>query len=384
MPTIHWVGTGLSAIPGLRRLIENAHQVVVYNRTVSKATEALKGLEGKYQAQTFSLKTIAESAKTGDVVISMLPGDFHLPLAEICLKNKAHFVSSSYISEPMRDLNVSAKQRGLCLVNEVGLDPGIDHSMAHALISNYIASEEFDKNNAHSFFSYCGGLSKIPNDFCYKFSWSPLGVLKALMSPSVSVRNGKDYHVSKPWEAVEDYTVPMPWGTETFEVYPNRDSRPFMPQYHFGEDWDVQQFVRGTLRLKGWSKAWADIFKEIETLQGPCGDARLKQMSEELWEHNALETGEADRVVLAVELKAQARGKAVWHQSYLLDAFGNELGSAMARLVSVPLSLAVEAVLAGEIDAGVSAAPDKPELVDRWMHTIGNIANHFTLVDHLA
>lgn len=384
MPTIHWAGTGLSAIPGLRRLIGKKHQVVVYNRTLSKAIEALAGLEGRYTAQEFSLETIARNAQAGDLVISMLPGDFHVPLAEICLNNRAHFVSSSYISDPMRDLDANAKELDLCLVNEVGLDPGIDHSMAHALVAKYMNSDAFNKTNAHSFYSYCGGLSKIPNAFCYKFSWSPLGVLKALMSPSVSVRDGEDFHVRRPWDAVADYTVSMPWGAEIFEVYPNRDSRPFMLQYHLGEDWNVQQFVRGTLRLKGWTNAWAGIFKEVETLQGSSGEARLAEMSEELWEHNALEQGEADRVVLTVELKAESTCNAVWHQSYLLDAFGDERGSAMARLVSIPLSLAVEAVLAGEIDCGVSAAPDKPELVKRWMSTIGNIANHFTLVNRLA
>ncbi len=384
MPTIHWAGTGLSAIPGLRRLITNKHAVIVYNRTVSKIAEALDGLDGQYQANEFSLDAITANTKAGDIVVSMLPGDFHVPLAEICLQKGAHFVSSSYISDPMRDLDTEAKKQNLCVVNEVGLDPGIDHSMAHALMAEYMNSEVFNNNNAHSFYSYCGGLSKAPNDFCYKFSWSPLGVLKALMSPSVSVRNGEDFHVSRPWDAVDDYTVPMPWGAQTFEVYPNRDSRPFMAQYHFGNDWNVQQFVRGTLRLKGWANAWDNIFKEVETLEGEAGNKRLAELSNELWENNAFEQGEADRVVLTVELKAESAGKAVWHQSYLLDAFGNEQGSAMARLVSIPLSLAVEAVLAGEIDAGVTAAPDKPALVGRWMTTVDSIADHFTLVNHLA
>ncbi|MFT5606666.1 MAG: saccharopine dehydrogenase-like NADP-dependent oxidoreductase [Parvicella sp.] len=384
MPTIHWAGTGLSAIPGLRRLIENGHTVVVYNRTLAKAHEALSGLEGRYKACEFSLETLRDNAKAGDVLVSMLPGDFHVPLAEIALSNNAHFVSSSYIADPMRELDAQAKAQNLCLVNEVGLDPGIDHSMAHALVNDYMASAAFAKDNAHSFFSYCGGLSKIPNDFCYKFSWAPLGVLKALMSPSVSVRDGKDFHVSKPWDAVDNYTVPMPWGAETFEVYPNRDSRPFMAQYHFGEDWNTQQFVRGTLRLKGWTKAWADIFTEVETLEGEAGDKRLAELSNELWQKNALEDGEADRVVLTVELKAEKDGEALWHKSFLMDAFGNDQGTAMARLVSIPVSLAIEAVLNSEIPVGVSAAPRQEALVERWLDTVDSLADHLTLVDHLA
>ena len=80
----------------------------------------------------------------------------------------------------MRALNDAAKEKNLCFVNEVGLDPGIDHSMSHALVDDYKNSPKFSADNEHSFLSYCGGLSDIPNDFCYKFSWSPLGVLKAL------------------------------------------------------------------------------------------------------------------------------------------------------------------------------------------------------------
>ena len=186
MAKIHWLGTGLSAIPGLKMLIKNKHSVIVYNRTVDKAIEALSGINGDYQVVSFSLKAIEQHARAGDIVISMLPGNFHVPVAELCLSLDAHFVSSSYISDEMRVLNEAAKEKNLCFVNEVGLDPGIDHSMSHALVDDYKASNEFSSTNEHSFLSYCGGLSDVPNDFCYKFSWSPLGVLKALMSTSVS------------------------------------------------------------------------------------------------------------------------------------------------------------------------------------------------------
>ena len=77
-----------------------------------------------------------------------------------------------------------AVKNGLCLVNEVGLDPGIDHLMAHALIEDYRNSKEQDDENDLSFFSYCGGIPKIKNSFCYKFSWSPLGVFKPFLGAS--------------------------------------------------------------------------------------------------------------------------------------------------------------------------------------------------------
>ncbi len=381
MATIHWAGTGLSAIPGLRRLIKNGHRVIVYNRSIEKAQQAIAGLNGDAKAVEFDMDTLKNNISAGDVIVSMLPADYHPTLAQLALQQGAHFVSSSYISDQMRELDAASRKAGLCMVNEVGLDPGIDHSMAHALVADYQASEVFDKNNLHFFTSYCGGLSKQPNDFCYRFSWSPLGVLRALKSPSVSIRDGVDYVVNQPWSAIEQFPLDMPWGAETFEVYPNRDSRPFMSQYHFSSDWKVEQFVRGTLRYKGWKQAWRPIFDRVE--QG-MSDAELNELSDQLWQKYKLEEGEADRVVMAVTLMAKRDGRPVWHQSYLLDAFGNEQGSAMARLVSIPLSLAVEAVLQDEIGAGVSAAPDSPELVARWLDTVNEISDHFTRIDHLA
>ena len=82
----------------------------------------------------------------------MLPGDWHVPLAKLCLACQSHFVSSSYISPEMRELHNSAVETGLCLLNEVGLDPGIDHLMAHTLIEDYRNSKDQDDENDISFF----------------------------------------------------------------------------------------------------------------------------------------------------------------------------------------------------------------------------------------
>ncbi len=376
--TIHWCGTGLSAIPGLRRLIEAGHEVTVWNRSADKARKAVGDLTDRIKA--FDIEALGAGLGKGDVVVSMLPADWHVPLAKLCLEKGAHFVSSSYIAPEMRALDDAFRDKGLCSVNEVGLDPGIDHLMAHHLVAEYRASDAYDPTNAISFLSYCGGVPKIANAFRYKFSWSPLGVLKALRSPSRSIRNFSELRVDRPWNALSSYDAPLPT-PETFEVYPNRDSIPFMEDYRFDPAWPVRDFVRGTLRLNGWSDAWADIFAEIETLSGPEGDARLKDMSDQFWSENAYDEGEPDRVVLCVELKAEKDGKTVWHKSYVMDAWGDARGTAMARLVSVPVSLAVEAVLAREIPAGVTAAPSDPRLVSRWMAEIDKLAQHLQIVD---
>ncbi|MCE8507230.1 saccharopine dehydrogenase NADP-binding domain-containing protein [Ruegeria pomeroyi] len=377
--TIHWCGTGLSAIPGLRRLIEAGHPVTVWNRTVEKARAELGDLTDDIRA--FDIDALSAVLAKGDVVVSMLPGDWHVPLAELAISKGAHFVSSSYIAPEMRALDDRARAAGVSLVNEIGLDPGIDHLMAHELVADYRASDAFDAQNHLSFISYCGGIPKHPNPFRYKFSWSPLGVLKALRSPSRSIRDYAPLDVARPWDAISSYTAPLPT-PESFEVYPNRDSLPFMAQYHFEEHWPVKEFVRGTLRLNGWADAWGDVFREIETLKGPEGDARLKQMSDQFWAENAYDEGEPDRVVLCVGLKAEKDGREVWHKSYVMDAWGDARGTAMARLVSIPVSLAVEAVLNREIPAGVQAASSDPKLLARWMGEVSKLAQHLQIVDH--
>lgn len=378
--TVHWCGTGLSAIPGLQRLISAGHEVTVWNRSIAKAQDAVGHLTNRIQ--TFDITALGAELQQGDIVVSMLPADWHVPLAELCISNSANFVSSSYISAEMAALDQEAKQAGVALVNEVGLDPGIDHLMAHWLVADYRASNAYQSDNTVSFISYCGGVPKHPNPFRYKFSWSPLGVLKALLSPSKSIRGFSELAVARPWDAITSYTAPLPL-PESFEVYPNRDSLPFIKQYRFEKSWKIKEFVRGTLRLNGWADAWADVFSEIETLEGPVGEARLKEMSDTFWAENAYEEDEPDRVILCVALQAENDGIPSYHKTYTLDASGDLRGTAMARLVSVTVSLAVEAVMNHEIQAGISAAPHDPKLVTRWMDEIDTQAQHVVVVDHV-
>lgn len=377
--TIHWVGTGLSAVPGLRRLLRGDHPVIVWNRTVEKAQGAVGDLAR--DIREYSLPALTEAVAPGDVVVSMLPADRHVALATMCIGKRAHFISSSYISPEMAALEQAAADAGVALVNEVGLDPGIDHLMAHDLVADY--RKVAQKGDRVSFTSYCGGFPRHPNPFRYKFSWSPLGVLRALRSPSKSIRDGAERIVDRPWHAIEPYDAPLP-EPERFEVYPNRDSTAFIEHYGFDRGWELRDFVRGTIRLDGWADAWADVFVEVERLTGPEGEARLREMAEGFWAEHAYAEGEPDRVVLFVALKADRDGRTVWHKEWVLDAQGNGGGTAMAQLVSVPVAMAVESVLRGDFAPGVHAAPDDPELVGAWLAEVGRIAGHMEKVDHLA
>ena len=198
--TIHWCGTGLSSVPGLRRLISNGHKVVVWNRTVEKARKEVGDITK--DIRPYSIEALTAALQPGDIAVSMLPADQHVTIAKACLAKGANFASSSYIAPEMRALDGEFKAKGLVSINEVGLDPGIDHLMAHDLVARYRASSAYDEANVLSFTSYCGGVPKIANAFKYKFSWAPVGVLKALRSPSRSLRDFKELKVDRPWNAI--------------------------------------------------------------------------------------------------------------------------------------------------------------------------------------
>ena len=365
MRHIHWLGAGLSSVPGIRRLASLEYPISVWNRTLAKAQAAIAGIRSADAlARELDWTLLTTGVKPGDVVVSMLPASMHLRAAELCLENGAHFVTSSYISEEMAALDVQVRAKQLSFINECGLDPGLDHLFAHALLDSYRHSDIFDTENIIAFHSYCGGFPLRADEFTYKFSWSPLGVLKALNSPARWIARGQERSTGTPYREIETYLV----SGERFEAFPNRDSLPFVRQYGIDGDWVIEDFVRGTLRLNGWAKAWQDIFETVENATGAAGEQRLAGLSEELWQRHQYAEGEPDRVVLSVELGVKDKtGKQVWRRQYLLDSTGDERGSAMARLVSVPVSLVVEAILNNEVEAGVTPVPSDRGHVNRWI-----------------
>ncbi|HIG36554.1 MAG TPA: saccharopine dehydrogenase [Oceanospirillaceae bacterium] len=383
---VHWLGAGLSSAPGIERLINNGTELWLWNRTLSKAQAVIEHLEGTCQARTLDWQELENHVSQGDIVVSMLPGTFHVQAAELALSKKAHFVSSSYLSPAMLELDERAQKLGLCLVNEVGLDPGIDHLLAYALLNDYRDSAAYAASNRIEFRSFCGGLPAEENDFKYKFSWSPLGVLNALRTTAQWIDDSQVKTCPKPWQAVRDYTMPLSENySPTFEAIPNRDSVPFMAQYGFDPQWTVDTFVRGSLRLRGWSSAWEDVFSLIASGDNADIEAQLVAKSDELWQQHAFKDGEQDRVVLYVELlaKDEDTGETIWRESYSMDAFGSEKGSAMARLVSTTVSLAVDAVLQERIAAGVSAAPKEMDLVKDWLVYLNGNHENIQHLNHM-
>ena len=188
MKNIHWLGSGLSSIPGIRRLASKNHKLTVWNRTLSKAQKSIDHVKtDNVSAKAFNINEIREKVEQGDIIVSQLTASMHLDIAKICLEKKCHFITTSYLSADIRKLNIQAVDQNLIFLNEVGLDPGIDHFFSHLIVQDL---KSLNLNNLSvSYKSYCGGIPAVPNDFKYKFSWSPVGVIKALNSPAKFIQN---------------------------------------------------------------------------------------------------------------------------------------------------------------------------------------------------
>jgi len=182
-----------------------------------------------------------------DLIISLIPYTHHAKVIKAAIRNKRHVVTTSYVSPAMAELDAEAKQAGVTVMNEIGLDPGIDHLYAVKTIDEVHAAG----GKIVSFLSYCGGLpapEASDNPLGYKFSWSSRGVLLALGNAAQFWRDGKVEEVAakdlmgtaKPYFIYPGYA---------FVAYPNRDSTPYKERYRIPE---AQTIVRGTLRYQGF------------------------------------------------------------------------------------------------------------------------------------
>lgn len=356
---VHWLGAGMSTGSGLGVVCETAANVVLWGRTQARAEQALDrfGLTGRAEPAANTPGALAERLRPGDVVVSMLPATDHAGLVRLCLDRGAHFACTSYVSAELAELADAAAGAGIAVLTEAGLDPGIDHVYAHRLVD--LATEALGPAvDAVRFTSYCGGIPATPNDFRYLFSWAPFGVLNALRSPARYIEGGEKVTAKYPWEATRE----LPVGDEVFEVYPNRDSVPFVEQYRFPAGWPVETFVRGTLRLSGWHAAWQQVFETVRA----GDDAAVADLATELAARHPATDVDRDRVVLAVSLEATKAGT-TWSGSYYLDVIGDDRESAMARCVSQPLAYGVGLALTGALPPGLTRAGEAPQGPQPWL-----------------
>lgn len=191
-----------------------------------------------------------------DIVISLLPADFHPTVAELALKLNKPMMTTSYISDKMKGFDEAAKEKGLLILNECGVDPGMDHMSAMRIIHD--VQEKGGK--IVKFISYCGGLpapEACDNPLKYKFSWSPKGVLIAATNPAKFFKDDEIVDVAGDQLFYNCEMVEV-GGVGEFEGYPNRDSTVYKDIYSLG---DIKTLFRGTLRYPGHCKLWREIVK---------------------------------------------------------------------------------------------------------------------------
>ncbi|NUR65458.1 MAG: saccharopine dehydrogenase, partial [Streptomyces sp.] len=183
--------------------------------------------------------------------------------------------------------------------------------------------------------------------------------------------DGAETTAARPWEATRPHLV----DGETFEVYPNRDSVPFVEQYGMPPAWKPQTFVRGTLRLEGWLEAWGAVFEELKA----GDDTRIAALAQELAAAYPTTDADRDRVVLAVSLDVAPPAGQAWSGSYLLDLTGDAEESAMARCVSRTLALGVRHILDGSLPPGLNRAAETAARSEEWLRELALEGMDFTL-----
>lgn len=197
-------------------------------------------------------QSIDNIIKDGYLVISLLPVTQHYAVAKACLKHRKHLLTASYISPEMQSLDADIKNEGLTFLFECGLDPGIDHMSAFDLLQRIHDRGE----KVISFVSATGGLvdpaCEGDNPWAYKFTWNPRNVVLAGKGTAVFKEN--DLIKEIPYEKLFTSARPLSWsGKEELEYYPNRDSFKYQELYKLPL---VQTFIRGTIRRRGYSEAW--------------------------------------------------------------------------------------------------------------------------------
>lgn len=330
---IHWLGVGLSSPPGILYLNEQRYNLLVWNRSVDKAQSLLKN---KIYVNQFDISSLSKKLDRNDLIVSMLPASMHMEIAELAIKYKCHLVTSSYHDPQYEKLEQKFIDNDCLFICECGLDPGIDHLLAHKLI------QEFEKGNYQDiksigFESMCGGFPEIPNNFKYKFSWSPLGVLKALNTPANHIENFSEERSEKPYKKINF----IEFNNEKFETYPNRNSIPYINEYNLGKYSNIlEHFERGTIRLEGWSKAWNEIFKNIED------KIDLENLSKKLWEENQYDNLENDRVLLYVKIRSKnSNNNEIFNKTLYLDESRPIVNSAMSQCVSYTVAFTIECIM---------------------------------------
>lgn len=283
MKTVLIFGAGMVAGPPVQYLLRNGFKVIVASRTIAKAKKLI-GNDPNGIAKTFDITNATDADLDSlllecDLAVSLLPYIYHTKIAKACIKHRKHMVTTSYVSPEMQELDEEAKKAEITILNEIGVDPGIDHMSAKLIIDNIHEKD----GKILSFTSYTGGLPAPDannNPWGYKLSWSPRGVILAGRNAAKYLEEGKVVEI--PGEDLFDHHIPFPVnekgpGDDEFlgmlEGYPNRNSiEPYIEVYGIPE---TKTMIRGTLRNPGWCRTMKKIadtgYLDLEEQEFPDG-----------------------------------------------------------------------------------------------------------------
>ena len=251
------IGAGKSATYAIEYLAAQCEKenwnLVVADADLETAKQKIAGFKNCSAKQLDINNARSRSAliQQADIVISMMPPAFHSLVLHDCVKFKKHFTNASYVSPEMKAMQEEFKQNNMIVLCEMGLDPGIDHMSAMQTIHRF----EKEKFELTSFKSYCGGLVAPESDnnpWHYKFSWNPRNVILAGQGTAQYLHNGKVSYIpyNRLFSNIETIKVK---GYGEFEAYANRDSLSYIDTYKLK---NVNYFLRGTLRKKGFCESW--------------------------------------------------------------------------------------------------------------------------------
>ncbi|CCE81594.1 Piso0_002255 [Millerozyma farinosa CBS 7064] len=421
------LGSGFVAKPTVDILAKTPDvEVTVACRTLKKAQELASGVAKAASVDVSDESSLDAAVAASDLVISLIPYIYHAKVVKSAIKNKKDVVTTSYINPQLKELEPQIKEAGITVMNEIGLDPGIDHLYAVKTI------EEVHSQNGKikSFLSYCGGLpapEDSDNPLGYKFSWSARGVLLALRNAAKFWKDGKIGEIKSEdlMSSAKPYFI---YPGFAFVAYPNRDSTIFKELYNIPE---ADTVIRGTLRYQGfpefvkvlvdlgflkedsvsafsstvaWKDAFAsyigansssekDIIAKIDSLTkfksdedrerilnglrwfGLFSDNKISPQGSPLDTlcatlESLMQYGKDERDMVCLQHKfgiEWADGKKELRTSTLVD-YGDTKGySAMAKLVGVPCAVATQLILDNKLGKKGLIAPYSSDINDPIM-----------------
>ena len=263
MKKILILGAGLIARPAVRHLLESGGPQVVLADQLPERAAAIIGDHPNGRAVGLDVNNeqqLGEAVAAADIVVSLLPWTLHPRVARHCLNHGKHLVTASYIKEELRAMDRDVRAKGLTFLNEVGVDPGLDHMS----VMQVIDAVRREGGRIDSLFSYCGGLparESNTNPLGYKFSWSPEGAMLAATNDGRYLENGRMIEVPGD-QLFRHYWLKSVPGAGVFEAYVNRDALPYLAIYGIE---DAKGIYRGTLRNIGYCETW-DFFKQLGLL----------------------------------------------------------------------------------------------------------------------